>query len=149
MVLLPLSEIIAIAHHLRCEEVHSYMNLAPLRDIRDPHTPPPVAVDDSGRSTQTFTVDVRVYRRGRMRRATAHGKDIYAVSAPLIVEALGRVMAGEVSGTGSLSAGQAFDAKNFLTALSPEHLCFLAGHEEDDDRGKQKSTDIVIGIAAG
>jgi hypothetical protein len=134
MVLLPLSEIVVIAHHLRCQELHAYMNLAPLRDIRDPHTPPPVAVDASGRSAQTFVVDVRAYRHGRMRRAVAQGQDIYAVSAPLVVEALQRVMAGQARGTGSLAAGEAFDAEDFLRALAPQNLSFVLQAEDADSR---------------
>ncbi len=119
---LPLSEIVAIARHLRCPEVHAYMNLAPLHDLRDPDTPPPIAADERGRSAQTFAMDVQVRRQGRMRRAIAQGRDIYAVTAPLIVEALDRVMAGETPGPGTLSTAQAFDARDFLTALSPEHF---------------------------
>lgn len=121
-VLLPLSEIVAIARHLRCPEVHAYMNLAPLHDLRDPDTPPPVATDELGRSAQRFAMDVRVHRQGLMRRAVAQGRDIYAVTAPLLVEALERVMAGKVPDPGAFSTAQAFDARDFLAALSPEHL---------------------------
>ena len=95
------------------------MNLAPLRDLRDPATPAPVAADDSGRSAQCFTVVVRVRRGDRARRATASGRDIYAVTAPLLVEALQRILDGRVRGNGALAAGQAFGARDFLAALDP------------------------------
>jgi hypothetical protein len=52
----------------------------------------------------------------------ASGRDIYAVSAPLVVEAAQRVVSGEVATPGAYTAGQAFDAQDFLTALSPEPL---------------------------
>lgn len=120
VVLLTLAEIVAISRHLRSGRVRSYMNLAPLRDLRDPDTPPPVAADALGRSSQAFVVDVRVEREGRTRRARARGQDIYAVSAPLIVAAMERVLAGAVPGPGAWSAGQAFDAAEFLASLAPD-----------------------------
>jgi hypothetical protein len=57
VVALPLSEIITMSHHLRSPEIHAYMNLEPLKDLRNPETPPPTPVDDSGRSAQIFVVD--------------------------------------------------------------------------------------------
>jgi hypothetical protein len=45
------------------------------------------------------------------------------VTAPLVVEAAVRVLAGE-SGPGVASVGARFDPQSFLGALSPEHLCF-------------------------
>lgn len=117
-VLLPLSEAVLVPHHIACRNLHSWMNLAPLRDLRDPATPPPVAADDSGRSTQRFVVDVHVRRGNHVNRATASGRDIYAVTAPLLVEALQRVLDGRVHGNGALAAGQAFDARDFLAALA-------------------------------
>ncbi|RDZ27253.1 saccharopine dehydrogenase NADP-binding domain-containing protein [Lysobacter silvisoli] len=116
---LPLSETVTLSRHLHCDEVHSYMNLAPVRDVRDPDTPLPQAADASGRSAQRFVVDVRVQRQGRVRRALAQGRDIYAVSAPLLVEAMERVLDGRVRGRGVLSPGAAFDARDFLACLSP------------------------------
>ncbi|MDH5825032.1 saccharopine dehydrogenase NADP-binding domain-containing protein [Luteimonas sp. RD2P54] len=121
-VLLPLSEIVAIARHLRCPEVHAYMNLAPLRDLRDPETPPPVAADAQGRSAQAFVMDVQVRRRGLVRRGVARGTDIYAVTAPLIAEALERVLDGRGPAAGAFPSAQAFDARDFLAALAPKHF---------------------------
>ncbi|MEU4835634.1 hypothetical protein [Streptosporangium sp. NPDC023615] len=51
----------------------------------------------------------------------AAGQDIYAVSAPLAVEAVDRVLTGRTRTVGVASAGAAFDAPDFLRALSP-HL---------------------------
>jgi short subunit dehydrogenase-like uncharacterized protein len=117
-VLLPLSETVVLSHHVACRNLHSWMNLAPLHDLRDPATPTPTAADDSGRSAQRFVVDVRVRRGDRVDRAVASGRDIYAVTAPLLVEALQRILDGRVHGNGSLTAGQAFDARDFLDALA-------------------------------
>lgn len=114
---LPLSEIITMSRHLRAPEVHAYMNLAPLQDLRDPQTPAPTPADASGRSSQRFLVDVVVRKGIEERRALAHGRDIYAVTAPLVVEAVARLLAGSCRTTGVVSAGQGFDARDFLGSL--------------------------------
>lgn len=124
MAALPLSEIVLISRHVRSAEVHSYMNLAPLKDLRDPHTPPPVPVDADGRSSQIFAVDTTVRRGGRARRATAHGRDIYAVTAPLVVEAMHRLCTGRSQSAGVLAPGEAFDARDFLESLPAVHVAF-------------------------
>lgn len=121
-VLLTLSEAIVLPHHVDCRELHAWLNLVPLQDLRDPSTPPPKPADDSGRSAQRFAVEVRVRRDGRSVRASAQGRDIYAVTAPLLVEALERIVDGRVNGPGALAPGQAFDARSFLAALSPDPM---------------------------
>lgn len=119
VVMLPLSETITISRHLRSRTVHSYMNLAPLHDLRNPDTPPPVRADASGRSSQIFVMDVTVQQGNDIRRLTAQGVDIYAITAPLVVEAMERLVSGRHERAGVLTAGEAFDAKDFLAALSP------------------------------
>jgi short subunit dehydrogenase-like uncharacterized protein len=123
----PFSEVPVIARHLRVASLHSYLNDAPLRDLRDSTTRPPIAVDETGRSAQTFLVEV-VVRNGRaIRRATAQGRDIYAFTAPLVVEAVERILDGRVRGRGALAPGEAFDSTDFLQALAPEYLTFEFG----------------------
>lgn len=119
---LPFSETITIPRHVRVANLHSFLNLTPLRELRDAATPPPLAVDDSGRSAQVFLVDVTVRRAGEERRMTARGQDIYAFTAPLVVEAVQRMLDGKVEGRGVLAAGEAFDAADFLAALAPAGL---------------------------
>lgn len=119
---LPFSEIITMARHLRAAEIHSYLNLAPLRDLRDPGTPPPEAADESGRSSQRFVVDVVARKGTSRRRISAAGRDIYAVTAPLVCEAVTRLLDGRSVRTGVAAPGEAFDAADFLDALSPETL---------------------------
>jgi Saccharopine dehydrogenase NADP binding domain len=122
VVALPFTEVVLIARHLRTAGIHSYMNLKPITDLRDPDTPPPTAADESGRSDQTFLVDAIVERGSRQRRATARGRDIYAVTAPIVVEATERILDGRASKRGTVAAGELFDAQEFLQALDPEHL---------------------------
>jgi hypothetical protein len=121
---LPLAEITTISRHLRTRGIHSYMNLEPIRNIVDPDTPPPTASDNSGRSDQIFLMDVIVRSGSEERRATARGRDIYATTAPIVVEAAERILGGRIKRAGAASAGEIFDARDFLEALSPEHLLF-------------------------
>src|SRR5262249_42045021 len=69
VVALPFSETILISSHLQTPEIHNYINLFPLKDLRDPDTPAPAAVDESGRSAQIFLMDVIARRSGEERRA--------------------------------------------------------------------------------
>lgn len=119
---LALAEIITMSRHLRAREIRPYMNLKPLIDIRDPDTPTPTAVDKSGRSNQIFVMDVIARRNSECRRATVTGQDIYAITAPIVVEALTRTVTFENGKAGAFAAGELFNAKDFLQSLSPEHL---------------------------
>lgn len=116
---------VTIPRHVRTPEVRAVMNLAPLRDVRDATTPEPVPADSSGRSAQTFLVEAAVRKGDETRRAVAGGRDIYAVTAPLVVEALARVLDGRARATGVVAVGEAFDAADFLRALTPGHLSRL------------------------
>lgn len=98
------------------------MNLAPLTDLRNPETPAPVAADESGRSAQIFLMDVIARRGSEERRTTARGRDIYAITAPIIGEATGRILNSDFKRSGVAAAGEIFDAKDFLESLSLEHL---------------------------
>jgi hypothetical protein len=119
---LSLAEAITISRHLETREIRAFINTAPLADLRDPDTPPPTAADESGRSSQIFLVDVIVRRGTEERRVVASGRDIYAVTAPIVVEAAERIVNGLARRNGVVAAGEAFDARDFLNALSPAHL---------------------------
>lgn len=118
----PMSEIALLSRHLRTRSAMAYLDQGSLRDVRDADTPAPVAADASGRSAQVFAIEARVRRGGEERRLAASGRDIYAITAPLLVEAMERVLDGRSSGRGALAAGDVFDAVDFLAALAPEHL---------------------------
>jgi short subunit dehydrogenase-like uncharacterized protein len=123
----PFSEVPVIARHLRVARLRTYLNNAPLRDLRDSTTPPPLAADERGRSAQTFLVDVVVRKGNGIRRATAQGRDIYAFTAPLVVEAVERILDGRARSSGALAPGETFDSADFLQALAPEYLTFELG----------------------
>jgi len=115
-----MADIVTVPTHLDVAEVRTYMTVSAAGDLAAADTPAPEAVDESGRSDQTFVVDVRVRKDGVERRATASGQDIYAVTAPLVVEAVERVLAGRTKTAGLASAGAMFDAADFLRALAPD-----------------------------
>ncbi|MFF8288553.1 saccharopine dehydrogenase NADP-binding domain-containing protein [Streptomyces sp. NPDC016309] len=123
---------VTIPRHVTTRAVHTVMTAEAVRDVLDPDATAPVPADERGRSDQTFLVDVVVRSGGDRRRAVARGRDIYAVTAPLAVEATLRVLAGEVTRTGAATAGEAFDAPGFLRALSP-HLSFELGPVESGE----------------
>lgn len=104
------------------------MNLSAVAELVDPETLPPAA-DPGGHSDQSFVVEIVAHRDGSQRRAIARGQDIYAVSAPLVVEAVERLLSNPAAPAGVFSAGQIFPARDFLAAFSPEHLIVVYGQE--------------------
>ncbi len=114
-----MADVVTVPQHLAIPDVTTYMTTKAVRDVATAHTPAPTAVDPGGRSDQTFLVDVVVRSGTAERRATASGQDIYAVTAPLVVEALERVLTGRTRTVGVASAGEIFDAPDFLHALAP------------------------------
>ncbi|MEU6388030.1 saccharopine dehydrogenase NADP-binding domain-containing protein [Streptomyces sp. NPDC046939] len=114
-----MADIVTVPHHLAVPEVRTYMTTEAAGGVASPASPTPTAVDERGRSAQTFLVDVVVRSGGEERRISAHGQDIYAVTAPLAVEAVARILAGRTRAVGVVSAGELFDAPDFLRALHP------------------------------
>jgi hypothetical protein len=121
-----MADVVTVPSHLAVPEVQTYMSVEAARDVSSPDTPAPAAVDALGRSAQTFVVDVVVCSGGEERRAVASGQDIYAVSAPIAVEAVHRALTGQTRATGIASTGKMFDAADFLNALS-KHITLTEG----------------------
>ncbi|WP_433515261.1 saccharopine dehydrogenase family protein [Nonomuraea sp. CA-143628] len=113
-----MADVVTIPSHLAVPEVRTYMTAKAAADLFAPDASAPVAVDERGRSAQTFVVDVLVRSGGMERRVVASGQDIYAITAPLAVEAVDRILTGRTKATGVVSAGAVFDAPDFLRALS-------------------------------
>ncbi|BAV97549.1 saccharopine dehydrogenase family protein [Lysobacter enzymogenes] len=129
----PMSEIALLSRHLNIGSAMAYLDRGSLRDVRDPQTPAPVAADASGRSAQVFAIEASVRRGGQVRRLGAAGRDIYAVTAPLLVEAMERVLDGRCRGVGVRAAGDVFDAADFLAALAPDPLRLYLGGDPGDE----------------
>ncbi|RAG81121.1 saccharopine dehydrogenase [Streptacidiphilus pinicola] len=115
-----MADVVTVPSHLAVPEVRTYMSAVAAADLAAPDAAAPAAVDDRGRSAQTFVVDVRVRAGGAERRAVASGRDIYAVTAPLAVEAVARILGGRTRTIGVVSAGALFDAPDFLRALAAD-----------------------------
>ncbi|MFG2329577.1 saccharopine dehydrogenase family protein [Streptomyces sp. NPDC048604] len=126
-----MADVITVPSHLAVPEVRTYMAAKAAADLAAGGSAP-TAVDERGRSAQTFLVDVLVRSGDEARRAVVTGQDIYAVSAPLAVEAVDRVLTGRTRATGVVSAGAVFDAPDFLRALSA-HLKLDVGVDVDVD----------------
>ena len=71
----------------------------------------------SGRSPQRFVMEVFVSSDSTERRAVAFGRDIYAFTAPLVVEAADRILDGRARWVGTAAVGELFDARDFLASL--------------------------------
>jgi len=117
MVNLPFSEVITLAHHLKVGAIRSLLNRSALDDVRNASTPPPRAADDSGRSAQRFELAVRLVQDGVTRTAGVRGQDIYAVTAPLVVETTLRLLAHSYRRSGALALAEAVDPAELLRSL--------------------------------
>ncbi|MGW8884523.1 saccharopine dehydrogenase NADP-binding domain-containing protein [Streptomyces sp. NPDC055749] len=122
-----MADVVTVPSHLAVPEVHTHMAVEAARDLAGQDTPAPEAVDELGRSDQMFVVDVLVRAGDVERRASARGQDIYAVTAPLVVEAVQRILDGRTRTTGVASAGAMFDAADFLRSLAPHVSVDLPG----------------------
>lgn len=121
LVMTTLSEIVTISRHINVHSMASYMNIKPLQDIQNAQTPPPQSVDALGRSAQRFAMEAVVTKEARVRRAMAVGQDIYAVTAPLVVEACVRLVETPTNArTGARSLGEMFNASEFLSSLTSD-----------------------------
>lgn len=118
----PTVDLVTMSRHLRATKITAYVNVAPIRDLRDPNTPGPEPVDESGRSAQIFLVEVVARRDDQKRSAIARGRDIYAITAPIVVEAAARIFDGNFKRKGIGAPAEIFDARDFLGTLAPEHL---------------------------
>jgi hypothetical protein len=72
-------------------------------------------------------VDVIVRSGSEERRATARGRDIYAITAPLVVEATERILDGRIATRGTAAPGEIFAARDFLDALDVEDFSVELG----------------------
>jgi short subunit dehydrogenase-like uncharacterized protein len=114
------ADIVTMSRHLEIGRVAAYLNVTPLRDLSNPATTPPQAAGPDGRSAQVFLLDVVVRRGDQERRLSIHGRDIYAVTAPIVGEVTTRLLAGRFRRGGVLTVAQAFDPHEFLTALADQ-----------------------------
>lgn len=92
VVALPLSEIITISRHLNVNTINTYLSQNSLNDLRNKETPEPKPVDEKNRSSQNFCLEVVATKDNKKRTIFAKGQDIYAVTAPLVVETVNQIL---------------------------------------------------------
>jgi NAD(P)-dependent dehydrogenase (short-subunit alcohol dehydrogenase family) len=97
---------VTMSQHLKAQEIHEYMTLAPLKDLSDPDLSPPPIVDASGRSAQTFLIETVIRQGNQQRRGIVSGRDIYAITAPIVVEAMERALRKQTELSGVLAISQ-------------------------------------------
>jgi hypothetical protein len=119
-----LTESLLILRHIRTSVLRTYLSTVALSDVGDPSTPTPKAIDEVGRSGQRFVVEALVARGFERRRAAASGMDSYAFTAPLACEVVARLLDPKFRAAGAYAPGEILDARDILTALSPEPLAF-------------------------
>lgn len=122
MVELPFSEVNTLAHHLTVGTIRSLLNRSALEEIRDAATPPPAADDTTGRSAQRFEMIVQVEQGGITRTARARGRDIYAITAPIVIEAALRLLPKTYQGMGAMALAEAVLPLELLSALQGRDL---------------------------
>jgi short subunit dehydrogenase-like uncharacterized protein len=124
LVEVPFSEMVLIPRHVKTPEVRTYLNSLAVSDVLNTATPTPKSADATGRSRQRFVMEVEVRRGGESRRATMRGRDIYAITAPLVCEAVERLLKGGLPCGGAYTPAELFDGKSFLSEIDPEYSTF-------------------------
>ena len=77
----------------------------------------PEGADPESRSAATFTVGCEAIQGSRIRRGRVTGKDIYGLTAALLVKGAALAATGQIRGKGGLAPSQAFDPETFMDAL--------------------------------
>jgi NAD(P)-dependent dehydrogenase (short-subunit alcohol dehydrogenase family) len=116
----PFSEAILISRHVKTAELHNYLPHIAVSEVLNSETPAPKSTDAMGRSAQQFVIEVVVKHGNDTRRAISRGRDSYAVTAPLVCEAVERLLKGKVP-AGAYAPGEIFDAKSFLGSLGHDY----------------------------
>lgn len=129
VVALPLSEIITISRHLKVKSINTFLSQNSLDDLRNVETPEPKPTDEKNRSSQLFSIEVVATKDNNRRTILAQGRDIYAVTAPLIVETVNRIVSQKIKKTGVTTIGEVFDAADFLNSLNEDDITISAIEE--------------------
>jgi len=112
-------DVVTISRHVDVRTISTWINEAPLSDLANAAEPLNGA---SGPSEQQFLIEAVVRRGSEERRASASGHDIYAVTAPIIVEAARWILDGRSQATGVVAPAELFEPRAFLTALPSQAI---------------------------
>jgi hypothetical protein len=115
-------DVVTTARHVPVRGIATWVNEAPIADLTSADTSGPKAADESGRSAQLFRIEAIAHRGTEQRFGSLSGRDIYAITAPIVCEAASWILDGRANASGVLAAGELFDARSFLRSLAPEPL---------------------------
>ena len=79
----------------------------------------PAGPSDAARQRNRFTVVAEATGPGGSGRAVLTGRDVYGLTALLLVRGAQALLAGEARGTGVLAPAEAFDARTLASRLEP------------------------------
>ncbi len=117
MVSLPLTEVVTISRHIKVTNVQAFLSKNSLDDLKNTSNPETPVIEDENALAQSFYLQVEL-RAGHGKRIIAvKGKDIYAFTAPVILEIVRRMNSNYSNLTGIKTLGEAFDATDFLHNL--------------------------------
>jgi short subunit dehydrogenase-like uncharacterized protein len=126
------TEPLTVPRHTRARRVRSYVTVplpglvartAPLGSLAAPLVRLSARLGggpSAGRRSRTrWTVVGEARSAGQGRRATLTGRDVYGLTALLVVRAVEALRAGEITGAGALAPSEAFDPRALLERLAP------------------------------
>jgi short subunit dehydrogenase-like uncharacterized protein len=99
----PLPEALTVPRHLDARTVRLVMTASTLREVFGPDAPSPARVSDQERADSWFTVMAVVSDGEVDRRTVATGRDIYGITAPIIVDATRALLSTRQSGVLAVS----------------------------------------------
>ena len=67
-------------------------------------------------------MEVVAINGNKKRKIIAQGRDIYAVTAPLVVEAIKRIIADKIKKYGVTTIGEVFEAADFLNSFNTDDI---------------------------
>jgi short subunit dehydrogenase-like uncharacterized protein len=112
----PLPEAITVPRNTGARNVHVLMAAATLQEMFSPHVPAPDSVSDEQRANSRFTIVATARDADRERRVHVTGRDIYGITAPIIVAATKAVL--DSARAGVLTPSQAVDPTDLLDELA-------------------------------
>lgn len=77
----------------------------------------PEGAEAGARADSAWTIECEAIAGARVRRGTISGRDVYGLTAALLVKGAALAVSGGLRGTGGLAPAQAFDAESFLAGL--------------------------------
>jgi hypothetical protein len=114
-------DVATIPRHASADKVAVHMTLSTLQEFRAFDPDLAARADAEARKKTAFAVVVEVCHGKGDRRMVVRGEDIYGYTATILGHAVERLARG-TDRSGVLSPAQAFDAEEFMSALSAQGL---------------------------